>query len=908
MKKRSIALICFFTICASMGSNLQFLAKGSVLPDANHFSPQPTCCFYQTGYSDPPGVSPQLIRTAYDLPSTGGQGTIAIIDAYDDPTILDDTNVFCTQYGLPNLTDVNFEKHMMSSHIDNANLDWMEEMSLDVQWAHAIAPSAKILLIEMAAKNLTEVLLAVDYARNRSDVVAISMSWGWPEQAGPFSYKLSNGTYVNVPFANESLYDSYFTSPYNATFFAASGDNAQNVSWPAVSPNVVGVGGTTLTLNANGSVASETVWDSYNYPPEATGGGVSSYEVEPSYQVSYGVQGSNGYRGVPDVSYAANPVYGNSLNYSVYVDGGWTAVWGTSAGAPQWAAIRSLGSTASNDRFYAIAKSLSCPSCFRDITNGTNRTYFNQNSYYNATSGYDFVTGLGSPLTTAFGAWMNSFNVYLNDATQNLTTLDCGNNGLNYDANINFTWNETGTNNVYLRIYVYDANGSWAWSGSKTYDYLGPGTQNVPVSLGEWWPEAGTGTLQVTLSDGTGAINYMAPVNETVNIVNSNHPPNAPSFISYTLSGHAGDNYSYTANATDPDGDNIQYIFNWGDGTANTTTAWTASGLPGTAYHSWASPGDYYVTATVYDPYGLWNSSTLGPVTIASSSGSCPFVSTWNGTGYVLDNNILPQSETSNGTDVTDYYTLEQTLAPMDGQYELMLSEFEHEQSLIDYAQLVAVDHRANVNVGVSPTGQILTYTHPYPAVSAITNEGKNVTQLLSQVDGNYYEGYNGSYVTLNFGRLDVSQGAKLVIVSDLIIIKCPIYIQTMDDHGNWRTVATIYTRNYWATDVIDLKNYLPETRGRLMVRLAFVHNDTVDFVGLDTSPQATIDIHPGQLVSAFSSADGDVTANLLYADKLYAEMVPGENIQLKFNLQEQTMQARTYIFIAEGHYYTITP
>jgi hypothetical protein len=60
------------------------------------------------------------------------------------------------------------------------------------------------------------------------------------------------------------------------------------------------------------------------------------------------------------------------------------------------------------------------------------------------------------------------------------------------------------------------------------------------------------------------------------------------------------------------------------------------------------------------------------------------------------------------------------------------------------------------INVGVSPSGQVLTYTHPYPAVSAITNEGKNVRQLLSQVDGNYYQGYNGSYVTLNFGRLDV--------------------------------------------------------------------------------------------------------------------------------------------------------
>jgi len=287
---------------------------------------------------------------------------------------------------------------------------------------------------------------------------------------------------------------------------------------------------------------------------------------------------------------------------------------------------------------------------------------------------------------------------------------------------------------------------------------------------------------------------------------------------------------------------------------------------------------------------------------------SCPFVSTWNGTSYVLDNNILPQSETSNGTDVTDYYTLEQPLVPTNGQYALMLSEFEHEDSFIDYTQLLAVDHPANVNVGVSPSGQVLTYTHPYPAVSAITNEGRGVTDLLDRIDGNYYQGYNGSYVTLNFGCLDVRRGAKLVIVSDMIIIKCPIDIQTRDARGTWQTVATIYTRNHWATDVIDLKKYLPDYRGRLMVRLCFVHNDTVDFVGLDTSPQARIDIHPGQLVSAISSADGDVTAKLLYADRTYAEMLPSENVQLAFNMPTQTMQARTYIITTKGHYYTITP
>ncbi len=159
----------------------------------------------------------------------------------------------------------------------------------------------------------------------------------------------------------------------------------------------------------------------------------------------------------------------------------------------------------------------------------------------------------------------------------------------------------------------------------------------------------------------------------------------------------------------------------------------------------------------------------------------------------------------------------------------------------------------------------------------------------------------------MNFGRLDIRQGAKLVILSDIIIVKCPINIQIREANGTWETVATIYTRNTWATDVIDLKPYLPD-RGGLVVRLCFVHNDTVDFVGLDTSPQARIDVHPCQLVSAISSADGDITAQLLYNDMNYAGLVPGESIQMFFTVPQQTREERTFVFISEGHYYTVPP
>jgi hypothetical protein len=103
------------------------------------------------------------------------------------------------------------------------------------------------------------------------------------------------------------------------------------------------------------------------------------------------------------------------------------------------------------------------------------------------------------------------------------------------------------------------------------------------------------------------------------------------------------------------------------------------------------------------------------------------------------------------------------------------------------------------------------------------------------------------------------------------------------------------------------MSEHLPDAKGNLKVRLYFTANHKIDFVGLDTSPQATIHIHEGQLISAIHSVDGDVTPLLLYSDDTYAELVPEQQIELKFTLPTQTMETRDYIIITEGHYYTIT-
>jgi subtilase family serine protease len=322
----------------------------------------------------PTGLTPNQIKSAYHLPADGGSGkTIAIVDAYDSPSIAGDLNKFSTQYQLPqcNTTNPCFEKHKMSS-FTWANSGWALEEALDVEWAHAIAPRAKILLVEARSASGNDLLAAVDYARKRSDVAAVSMSWGGGE------------------FASEAAYDSYFSSNHNVAFFASSGDNGVGTSWPAVSPNVTGVGGTTLTLAANGSVTNETAWT-------GSGGGTSLYEPKPAYQAAI----LSSRRATPDVSYNADPATGYAVYDGTSYSGqtGWFQIGGTSAGAPQWAAIHTLGASAYNAKLYTDAAGSSYSSFLRDITAGTNGTC---GDTCTAAPGYDLVTGLGSPITITF--------------------------------------------------------------------------------------------------------------------------------------------------------------------------------------------------------------------------------------------------------------------------------------------------------------------------------------------------------------------------------------------------------------------------------------------------------------------------------------------------------------------------
>lgn len=333
-------------------------------------------------------LTPAQVATAYGFSSikfgsVQGDGTgqtIDIIDAYDDPNIQADLNTFDTQFGLPaaTVTRVNESGGTSLPGADSTG-GWEMEESLDVEWAHAIAPGAKIVLVEANSASDSDLLAGVNYAASNANVV--SMSWGGGE------------------FSGENSYDGDFSHP-GVVFVASSGDNGAPIEWPAASPNVLAVGGTALTLGAGNTYGSETGWS-------GSGGGPSAYESQPAYQSGVVTQTTT--RANPDVAYDASPSTGFAV-YDSYPDNGtsygWLTVGGTSAGAPQWAALIAIADqgralnhqpaidSASAQELQTTLYKNATSGAFHDITSGTSTGA----TRYSASAGYDYVTGIGSPV------------------------------------------------------------------------------------------------------------------------------------------------------------------------------------------------------------------------------------------------------------------------------------------------------------------------------------------------------------------------------------------------------------------------------------------------------------------------------------------------------------------------------
>jgi subtilase family serine protease len=314
----------------------------------------------------PAGLSPATIKSVYGFSTsaTAGTGkTIAIVDAYDDPTAESDLGVFSSTLSLPACTTANgcFTKVNQAggSSFPRKDSGWALEISLDIQWAHAIAPGAKILLVEASSNSFANLLAAEDYAKTHAQYV--SNSWGGPESSA------------------EAANDGHFAQS-GVSFFVSSGDAGLPAEYPSASPNVISVGGTTLHFSGT-TFTGETGWSS-------GGGGCSAYENATSSQSSfgqYGQVGCSGKRATPDVSLDADPASGVSVYDTTRYQGqsGWFTVGGTSASSPMWAGRAAVAGTVVSSA-YAYGNSIT----YRDITSGNNGA--------SCLVGFDLCSGRGS--------------------------------------------------------------------------------------------------------------------------------------------------------------------------------------------------------------------------------------------------------------------------------------------------------------------------------------------------------------------------------------------------------------------------------------------------------------------------------------------------------------------------------
>jgi subtilase family serine protease len=347
--------------------------------------------------ANPTGLSPSAVDTVYQLSglsATSGAGAgqiIAIVDAFHDPNALADLNHWNSQYGYPQLSTCTslqqagacFEQADPQG-TPSVNKGWVLEESLDIEWAHAEAPGAKLVLVEAGSASNADLFGAAQYAGSTLGATEVSMSFGGTDAAGDTSF------------------DSDLAHA-GTLYTASAGDSGHGAEYPAASPNVVAVGGTTLNGCSGTSCSgftSETAWS-------GSGGGASTSESIPGYQSSYTgpVSGAStisaltgGKRGIPDVSFEADPSTGVSVYDSTryQLQSGWWTIGGTSVSAPNWAGILAAGAAAGATTLQGDSHIFAGGSAnLRDITSGTNGTC---GTDCTAGTGYDLVTGLGSPV------------------------------------------------------------------------------------------------------------------------------------------------------------------------------------------------------------------------------------------------------------------------------------------------------------------------------------------------------------------------------------------------------------------------------------------------------------------------------------------------------------------------------
>ena len=570
----------------AMESVRQLRALSAQAPTAAGTTPKAAAAVVAT-------YSPAQIRAAYGLPALPAAGTVLsaaqaaqlgagqtiyLIDAQHDPSVVAELAAFNRQFGLPtcatktlavgaslplapaSATGCDFLQIYtlagggMTATAPAYDAGWATEITLDVQWAHATAPLARIVLIEAPDASVNSLLAAVKQA-NAMGAGVVSMSFGAAE---------GNWT---------ASVDSAFSSA-NMSYLAATGDNGAGVSWPSVSANVLAVGGTSLSYTGSGA-RSEVSWS-------GTGGGTSQYTATPSYQNSaVPGMGTPLRRTVADVAFNADPSTGQYV--AVIAPGSTTVRWvsagGTSLSTPQWAGLIAV---ANATRAQAAKPALGAPqavlygqiatvpgtyaSAFADITKGSDGTC----ASCSAKLGYDPLAGLGTPNAVSLLSALAGSTVAATAPVVTPASIS-GKVG----TALSFTVSVTAPNAVTYTLSGAPAGMSISSSGVVTWATPLAGAYAVTAIA----KDSKTGLS----GQGLYSVSIAAPV-----VV----APTAPVVASASVSGKPGMALSFTVSVTAPNA--VSY-----------TLAGAPAGMSISAAGvvSWAAPvlGSYAVTVTAKD-------------------------------------------------------------------------------------------------------------------------------------------------------------------------------------------------------------------------------------------------------------------------------------------------------------------
>lgn len=565
----------------------------------------------EAGIAPPPTASamvatytPAQIRAAYGLPalptgtsytvaqaaSLGAGQTIYIVDAMHNPNIAAELAAFNQRFALPNCTTKSLASNAtlplaaptanacdlvivystaaggMAASAPAYDSGWATEIALDVQWAHAIAPLARIVVIEAPDASVNSLSNAVKLANNMGPGV-VSMSFG----------------------ANEGSWTSSFDTVFTAagmSYLAATGDAGVAVEWPSVSSNVLAVGGTSLTYSGSGS-RSEVAWSQ-------TGGGISAYVTTPKYQsTSVPGMGTASRRTVADVSFNANPSTGQYVASIAAGTSavGWISAGGTSLSTPQWAGLIAIANAnraltgkaklgAPHAMLYGNIASVAgnYSSAFLDINSGSHGTC----STCTAKTGYDQVTGLGTPNVT------NLLNLLSNATTAAAPPSIAA-------ASIS---GESGT----ALSYTVAATGS----NPLTFTLTGaPTGMSINASGVLTWASPVVGTYSVTVTAKDSVANLSSQAVITVKIT----APVPPTVSAASINGTVGKALSFNITATGAN--TLSYSL---------TGAPTGMSVSSTGVVSWATPvlGKYSITAIVKDSKNGLTAQAIYTVTIVN--------------------------------------------------------------------------------------------------------------------------------------------------------------------------------------------------------------------------------------------------------------------------------------------------